>query len=310
MRSAGFSVAVLVVSSACGDGGGGGAGGAAGTSGSPTTVTGQTGTTGAGQGSTVSSTNQSGATSVQASSSATGAGGVWQPPPGTSWQWQLTGNLDTSIDVAMYDVDLYETSDADIATLKAAGRVVICYFSAGSWEPGRTDSDDFPPATLGDALDGWPDERWLDTRSSAVRDLMKARLDLAASRGCDGVEPDNVDGYQNDSGFDLDDATQLDFNRFIAAEAHARGLSVGLKNDIDQLGDLASDFDWALNEECYLYDECDAYASTFIAQGKAVFHAEYVDAGELDAVCAVTQPLQLSTLVKNLDLDAYRLACP
>ena len=55
------------------------------------------------------------------------------------------------------------------------------------------------------------------------------------TKGYDGVEPDNVDRYVNASGFDLDADAQLAFNRFIANEAHARGLSVGLKNDLDQV---------------------------------------------------------------------------
>ena len=103
---------------------------------------------------------------------------------------------------------------------------------------------------------------------------MLARLDRAAERGCDGVEPDNVDGYTNESGFSLSACDQLDFNRFLAREAHARGLSVGLKNDLDQVTQLVGDFDWALNEQCFEFDECGGYAP-WIADGKAVFQVEY-----------------------------------
>ena len=53
--------------------------------------------------------------------------------------------------------------------LKAAGRKVICYFSAGSYEPYRPDAADFAAADLGNELVGWPGERWLDTRSNGVR---------------------------------------------------------------------------------------------------------------------------------------------
>jgi len=35
-------------------------------------------------------------------------------------------------------------------------------------------------------------------------------------------------------------------------------------------------FDWALNEECLSYDECDLL-KPFLEAGKAVFHVEYVD---------------------------------
>ena len=43
------------------------------------------------------------------------------------------------------------------------------------------------------------------------------------------------------------------------SEAHSKGLSVGLKNDVDQIRELESYFDWALNEECLEYNECKNY---------------------------------------------------
>jgi len=241
-----------------------------------------------------------------------GGTAVYQPKPGTSWQWQLSGlPLDTSFDVEVYDIDLFETKAIEIDALHAAGRRVICYFSAGSWESYRPDASDFPGVVKGSPLDPpFADELWLDVRSTIVRDIMKKRLDLAVSKKCDAVEPDNVDGFSNSNGFDLTASDQLDFNKFIANEAHARGLSVGLKNDIEQLPNLVDSFDWALNEECYTYAECDAYGPTFIQAGKAVFHAEYVDSSQLSAVCAVTKPLMISTIVKHIELDAFRLACP
>lgn len=273
---------------------------------SPTGTGGNTSSASTSSGTTTSSTSAS-----TSSSTSSGAGGaLFSPAPGTDWQWQLSGTLDTSIDVPVYDVDMIETTDDELAKLKADGRKVICYFSAGSYEPYRPDAMAFAMADLGNELDGWPGERWLDTRSAAVRDIMKARLDVAKQRGCDAVEPDNVDGYLNDPGFPLTAQTQLDYNKFIAAEAHARGLSVGLKNDLEQVAQLEPFFDWALDEECFEYEECGVYAPTFIASNKAVFHAEYVDAADLAKVCAVTKPLGLSTLLKNLDLDAYRLPCP
>ena len=233
---------------------------------------------------------------------------VYRPAPGTTWQWQLdTGDIDISFNVEMYDVDLFETPQSKIDDLHGRGRKVICYFSAGSYEEFRADKDDFPNAALGNPLDGWPGERWLDIRNNGVRDVMKARMDLALSKQCDGVEPDNVDGYTNNPGFPLTAADQLDYNRFLAEEAHLRGLSVGLKNDLEQVPQLVAWFDWALNEECYEYNEC-ASLQPFLDANKAVFHAEYVPASRAQEVCAGV-PNGFSTLIKNLELDAYRLAC-
>jgi hypothetical protein len=237
------------------------------------------------------------------------ATGLWEPPPGTTWQWQLTGTIDPSYDVDMYDVDLLNVTGAELSSL--AGRTIICYFSAGSWEVWRDDADLFPDAALGKTLEGWDDERWLDITNAAVRDIMLDRLDYAASLGCDGVEPDNMDGYQNDNGVGLNATEQLAYNRFIADAAHERGLSVGLKNDLDQLEDLVDWYDWALNEECHAYSECDRYA-VFTNAGKAVFHVEYVDdwssAESLAAQVCGDYP-SLSTLIKTWDLGPELLAC-
>lgn len=264
-----------------------------------------------------SSANTSGAdtSSADTSSDTTGEGecATWCPTPGTTWQWQLSGTIDTQVDVAMFDVDLFDTPITTLAALHDAGRIVVCYFSAGSHEDWRPDAAEFPAAALGEPLDGWPGERWLDIRDPQVRVQMQARLDLAVEHGCDAVEPDNVDAWANPSGFSLSAADQLDYNRFLADEAHARGLSIGLKNDLDQIADLVDDFDWALNEECSSYAECDQLAP-FLAANKAVFHVEYVDDPSegpalAEQVCPAV-PEGFSTLVKVWDLDAWRIACP
>ncbi len=240
-----------------------------------------------------------------AGATATGGGTIWMPKPGVTWQWQLTGNLDTSVDARMFDIDLFTTPAATIEKLHAAGKIVVCYFSGGSYEPGRPDSEALSRTELGSTLDGWPDEKWLDIRLPAVRDVMKARLDAAKMKGCDGVEPDNVDGFDNDNGLGLTAKDALDYNRFLATESHARGLSIGLKNSLSLASMLVSSFDWALNEECLQYDECDSL-EPFIEAGKAVFHCEYGKSA--NGICGAA-PEGFSTIVKNLDLDVYRLAC-
>ena len=233
--------------------------------------------------------------------------GIWRPPPGTSWQWQLQDTIDTSIDVDMYDIDLFDVPEATIADLEAAGRAVICYFSAGSWENWRPDAGDYPAVVLGNPLDGWDGELWVDIRRlDLLGPILEARLDIARSKGCTGVEPDNVDAYQNSSGFPLASADQLVFNRWLASQAHQRGLSVGLKNDLDQIADLEADFDWAINEQCYQYAECDLL-QPFIDAGKAVFGVEY--AGDENVFCPYFNALNYSWLKKDLALDAWRVDC-
>ncbi|MCB9460698.1 MAG: endo alpha-1,4 polygalactosaminidase [Anaerolineaceae bacterium] len=227
----------------------------------------------------------------------------WQPSPGTTWQWQLNGEINTSYDVQMYDIDLFDTPQETIDKLHADGRIVICYFSAGTIEAWRPDVDDFPESILGKPLDDWPGERYLDIRQlDLLKPIMAARLDLAVAKGCDGVEPDNVDAYTNDSGFDLTAEDQLTYNRWLAEAAHERGLSIGLKNDGDQVEQLVDDFDWALVEECFEFGFCDQFLP-FIEAGKAVFGVEYEE-GALDRVdyCQQANEMGFSWLTKRLDL--------
>jgi hypothetical protein len=239
---------------------------------------------------------------------------TWKPAVTDTWQWQLTGTLNTAYDVKVYDIDLYDTPAATILALQNSGRKVLCYFSAGSSENWRADFSSFAAADMGNALDGWAGERWLDTRSNNVRTIMKARLDLAKSKGCDGVEPDNVDGYNNSTGVALTAVTQLDYNRFLATEAHARGLAIALKNDVGQLADLVGDFDLAVNEQCHQYSECAGYAA-FVNAGKPVFNAEYASkyqsAGSArDTLCADAKNLGIRTLVLPLALNgSTRFSC-
>jgi len=242
------------------------------------------------------------------------AGDWFRPAATTTWQLQLQGTVATGYPVDLYDIDLFDVPTATIAALQADGKRVMCYFSAGSYESYRDDAGAFAAADLGTVLDGWPDERWLDVRSVGVRAVMRARLDVAVAKGCDGVDPDNVDGYTQDSGFTLTAADQLAFNRFLAREAHARGLTVGLKNDLDQIAALVGDFDFALNEQCHFYDECDLLAP-FTAAGKPVFVVEYDDrwvddVAERNALCASSNAAGLHTLVLPLLLDdAFRWSC-
>lgn len=238
-------------------------------------------------------------------------GNWYRPAAATTWQWQLVSAVNSEYAVDVYDIDLYNVSAAEISALQGQGRKVICYFSAGSFEPFRPDSADFPMAVIGKVLDGFENENWLDVRQESVLEIMRKRLDLAVQKGCDGVEPDNVDGYQNDTGFPLSDADQLVFNKKLANEAHTRGLSVGLKNDLDQILKLAPYFDFSVNEQCHEFDECEALLP-FVSADKPVWNAEYEQEFVSDpaSICPKSLSLNLRTLILPLDLDdSFRITC-
>jgi hypothetical protein len=230
----------------------------------------------------------------------------WSPPQHATWQWQLSGVVDPSVTAQVYDVDGFDTPASTVASLRAGGRRTVCYFSAGSYEDWRPDAAAFPAAVLG-STNGWPGERWLDIRRlDLLGPIMTARMTMCRDKGFDAVEPDNVDGYANATGFPLTGADQLAFNRMIAATARGLGLSVGLKNDLDQVTALQPDFDFAVNEECFAFGECGALAP-FTAAGKAVFNAEYT--GQSAVFCPTANALGFSSIKKRLALDPWLESC-
>ncbi|MGC5342334.1 endo alpha-1,4 polygalactosaminidase [Streptomyces sp. DT171] len=253
------------------------------------------------------SARSSASTSPPASPSSPAArAGRWQPRPGTAWQWQLNTRVDPSVDVPVYDIDGFENTAADVARLHRDGRKVICYINVGAWESFRPDSGAFPASVQG-GTNGWEGERWLDIRRVDVLEpLMAKRFDMCRAKGFDAVEPDLVEGYSNDTGFPLTAAHQLTYNRMIARLAHDRGMSVGLKNDLPQIPALVGVFDFAVNEECAEYDECDRYRP-FVNARKAVFHVEYTVPNK--DFCAESRILGLSSMRKNLKLDTWRSPC-
>jgi hypothetical protein len=202
---------------------------------------------------------------------------IWQPAAGVKWQIQLIDAVeDTTADADIWDIDLFDNTAATISTLQSKGRKVICYFSAGTYEDWRSDISKFDSADFGSNLDDWPGEKWLNIKSTSVRSIMTSRLDMAKEKGCDGVDPDNIDAYGNENGLGLTEADSIDFLTFLATEAHSRGMAIGLKNGGDIIGSVIDKMQWSVNEQCAEYNECDVYAA-FTEVNKPVFHIEYSD---------------------------------
>ncbi|KAK5704481.1 hypothetical protein LTR17_021863 [Elasticomyces elasticus] len=221
-----------------------------------------------------------------------GAAAWWQPSSNTTWQIVLSHVLapPTNISASALDGDLFDNaSNGSWPIIKAAGYKTICYFSAGSYEDWRPDANDFLPADLGDPLDGWPGEKWLNTISLDVRKIMQARLDLAVKQGCDAVDPDNIDAYDND----------------------------GLKNGGSIVGDVLNVTDFEVNEQCVEYEECETF-QPFVDAGKPVFGTEYTKADVdtpiressfVNDICTNPSRRGFSTLIKHMNLDEWVVAC-
>ena len=234
--------------------------------------------------------------------------GCAPPASPSTWQYQLSGRVDTSVDAPVYIVDGFDVEASVVDELHDAGRKVVCYINAGAYEQWRRDASAYPEEVVGEPLADWPGEAWLDIRRlDLLEPIIAARLDLCREKGFDAVEPDNVDGYTNESGFPLTAEDQLRFNRRIAEMAHERSLEVALKNDVGQVDELVGDFDFAVNESCVEENECELL-EPFVRDGKMVLHVEY-DL-PLDEFCPVTAELGFSSIRKPLKLTAPVEPCP
>lgn len=239
---------------------------------------------------------------------------MWRPTPADSFQWILSGALDFSASASVYDIDPYTSTAADVAKLHSLGRHAVCYVNAGAYEDFRPDASTFPAAVLGKAYTGWPGERWLDIRRiDLLGPILSARFDRCRSMGFDAIETDNVDGFQNATGFPLGADDQIVFNAWLASTAHERGLSIALKNDNTQVADLQPLFDFSLTEDCWQQGWC-ADMTPFHAAGKAVVTTEYTDvtttATFLSTYCPRAKAAGFYALLKGRTLDAAVTTCP
>jgi hypothetical protein len=187
---------------------------------------------------------------------------------------------------------------AAVQALHVRGARVIGYIDAGTaetWRPDFPEMQSFDQSCdgclFGDPLSSFPDEYWLNITTTAkgvnpntgrletarqfLLGEMLARLKEAKLIGVDGIEFDDVDGWENDTGLSITGGQQLAYNTRLANLAHRVGLSAGLKNDLSQAGRLEPYFDFAVNEECWASGDCGALRSWPAQHGKAVFNVEY-----------------------------------
>ncbi len=210
----------------------------------------------------------------------------------------------------VFDIDIFQDGKcyspqdysvlnyAAVRALHVRGAKVIGYVDAGTaetWRPDYPELQAFDQSCdgclFGNPLGNFPDEYWLNISSNVtgtnpntgrtesarqfLLDEMLARLKEAKLIGVDAIEFDDVDAYQNHTGLPISAATQLQYNTRLANLAHRMGLSVGLKNDLDQAAALRPYFDFAVNEECWQFNGCAALKPWPTRYGKAVFNVEY-----------------------------------
>jgi hypothetical protein len=235
---------------------------------------------------------------------------VVQIPANTNWfngAWGVQPKFFTPANIAgrkLLIVDMDSVTAAQVAAYKSQGHIVQCYISVGTMESYRDDVQQnyktWLAATVGVSQD-WPDERWLDLRKlDQVKALQYPRFARASALGCQAIEADNVDCYDNaDCKGKMPGLTraqvrtmQITYNTWQIHTAHSFGMAISLKNAIDLIPDMGDLYDFAVNESCFTYNECEAYVAGFVAKNKAVFVHEY----SLTAnVCAKANSMGLQT---------------
>jgi len=204
----------------------------------------------------------------------------------------------TAVQPAVFDIDfqtdgactggtISQENGAAVSAIHANGARAICYIDAGGAESFRPDFPEYQAfndgcggCLFGKPIGGFRNEFWLNINNDqGQRDFILTeigkRLDRCVADHFDGVEMDVVDAWSNRTGLTITADTQLLFNTALANLAHSKGLTVALKNDVEQVPTLAPYFDYAINEQCEQYSECGNYTTYFASANKAVFQVEY-----------------------------------
>lgn len=240
---------------------------------------------GSGEGATGAGASSSGGGPLQGGAAAGGAGDGGALPAYATFHLNYTQDKDWSKcaerDFVVFD--LLDTPAADFTTCADMGAQMLCYFSS-QYEEWRDDADSF--GALGEMLDGWPGEYWVDPTDPQNLAVMTARLDVALEKGCAGIDLDNIDRDGHE-----------DYVSAIFSAARDRGLLVSQKNGIEKIELFWDLVDLYQNEQCQEYDECQAYEGL----GRPVHNIEYQP-------CS-TYPYMYSHR-KDVDaMDAWEEAC-
>lgn len=241
---------------------------------------------------------------------------VVKPPVNGQFDYQIGGAYRPATGVRIVDRDRSERP--------TAGLYSICYVNAFQTQPEeaawwKAHHRELLLTKSGGGYVGdpdWPGEILLDTSSAAKRSAIAAVVgswvDRCAAAGFQAVEPDNLDSWTR-SGRRLTKAGNLAYAHLLAVRAHRTGLAFAQKNaaGLTRSNVEAVGFDFAIAEECQVYNECGAYTSRY---GRRVIEIEYTDnpRSAYTAACAA-RGASISVILRDRDVvpatdRAYRYA--
>jgi endo-alpha-1,4-polygalactosaminidase (GH114 family) len=239
----------------------------------------------------------------------------WKPKAGLSFDWVLSPVSTADLfSTEVVDVDGFETSREVINSLHSQGKKVIAYVSVGTIEKRRPDSSLLSQEVIGKVYTEWPDEKWLDIRQiKKLKPWLRARLTMIQQKGFDAIEPDNLDGYSNDTGFPLTKADLKNYCDTLISMAHSMGLGIGQKNVPELSVEYSTRFDWALTEDAF-YQGWENEMSPYIEKNKPVFATEYSDMISQqkfeNEICPQAKAKMYTPLYKQRMLTKWSYFCP
>ena len=228
-----------------------------------------------------------------------------RPPPAGQFDYQLGGSYPPPQGT--------EIVSRDRTDKPASGVYNICYINAYQTQPEETSwwRQHYPELLLRDRAGyevvdpDWPSEVLFDIRTKAKRTrlarVLNTWIDGCARDGFAAVEPDNLDSWTRSHGL-LRKVDNVALARLLTRYAHKQGLAIAQKNTSELASQgRAIGFDFAVAEDCQVYDECGAYIKTY---GRLVIEIEYTDNGmsAFDASCNARRG-QISIVLRDRDLS-------
>ena len=271
-----------------------------------------------------------------------GAQSYWEPGQLTSWAYVIGEAYPLQIpvpvgsstaDVQVVDADLGDADgltssctspsvapcpapdasiESSVAAIHAYGGKALCYMEVGSAENYRSDYSEFSSSIIGDTMQGYSDEQYIDINDLnspagpsglTLGQIMINRINLCREEGFDGIETDIDDSYTDSTGFSISLSDEETYMSWIADEAHSLGLAWFLKNGINDdsfISDMQPLAQGTVNEQCWQYSECSAL-EPFVQAGKPILNVEYDGVAE-STLCPEANAFPMSSISANVNL--------
>ena len=197
-----------------------------------------------------------------------------------------------------------------ISEMKTKGNEVGAYISIGTGENWRDDYQEMQQYLVSTPWGQWPNEFFINSTTTGIIEIMKARIDKIAAWGCDWVEFDNMDWAYDDDlrstyQFEVTEAEGIAYYQELCDYVHEKEMKCMAKNVVEG----ASNFDGVLyesyNDEKNWWDV--SGAQNFLDAGKLVIinHYNETNCGQVYTDYKGIYNDNLSFICEDVNLQKY-----